>query len=104
MDSFEKREEGFERAFTFEEELRFKAHARRNRRLGEWAAEKLGLVDQAKQDYVSALTDRQVLTPDDGALVADLAKALGPAISEHRIRRHLEEFDAEAARDIQAGR
>ena len=43
MTTFDKREEGFEKQFVHEEELRFKAKARRNRLLGLWAAEKLGL-------------------------------------------------------------
>ena len=42
MTSMKDREEGFERKFAFDEELRFKAMARRNRLLGLWAAEKLG--------------------------------------------------------------
>jgi hypothetical protein len=107
MTSFDKREEGFERAFTLQEELRFKARARRNRRLGDWAAEQLGLSGQARQDYAGALIERQVGAPDDETLVAELAKALEsvePPISEHRIRRRLEEFEGEATREIQAGR
>jgi hypothetical protein len=43
MDSFDRRKEGFERKFAHDEELKFKATARRNRLLGRWAAEKLGL-------------------------------------------------------------
>ncbi|TIV59329.1 MAG: DUF1476 family protein, partial [Mesorhizobium sp.] len=42
MSSMKDREEGFERKFAFDEELRFKAAARRNKALGLWAAEKLG--------------------------------------------------------------
>ena len=72
MTSFDKREEGFERAFTLQEEFRFKARARRNRRLGDWAAEQLGLSGQARESYITALVERQVLTPDDDTLVAEL--------------------------------
>ena len=43
MDSFDRRKDGFERKFAHDEELRFRATARRNRLLGHWAAEKLGL-------------------------------------------------------------
>ena len=43
MTTFDKREEGFEKKFAHDEELRFKANARRNKLLGLWAAEKLGL-------------------------------------------------------------
>ena len=42
MTSMKDREEGFERLFAHDEELRFKAMARRNRQLGLWVAEKLG--------------------------------------------------------------
>ena len=47
MTTFGKREEGFEKKFAHDEELRFKASARRNRLLGQWAAEKLGLTGDA---------------------------------------------------------
>ena len=43
MTTFDKREEGFEKKFALDEELQFKAGARRNKLLGLWAAEKLGL-------------------------------------------------------------
>jgi hypothetical protein len=43
MTTFDKREEGFEKKFAHDEELQFKATARRNKLLGLWAAEKLGL-------------------------------------------------------------
>lgn len=42
MTTFDKREEGFEKKFAHDEELQFKAMARRNKLLGLWAAEKLG--------------------------------------------------------------
>jgi hypothetical protein len=40
--TFDKREEGFEKQFAHDEELRFKAIARRNKMLGLWAAGILG--------------------------------------------------------------
>ena len=42
MTTFDKREEGFEKKFAHDEELRFKAMARRNKLLGLWAAGILG--------------------------------------------------------------
>ena len=42
MSDFSDREKGFERKFVMDEEVRFRATARRNRMLGLWAAEKLG--------------------------------------------------------------
>ena len=47
MTTFDKREEGFESKFALDEELKFKAEARRNRLLGLWVAEKLGLSGEA---------------------------------------------------------
>src|SRR5665213_72727 len=43
MTTFDKREDGFEKKFAHDEELQFKAKARRNKLLGVWAAGKMGL-------------------------------------------------------------
>src|SRR6201986_1591116 len=51
MTTFDKREEGFEKKFAHDEEVRFKANARRNKLLGLWAAEKLGLSGAAADAY-----------------------------------------------------
>ena len=105
MDPLDQREEGFERAFAHEEELRFKARARRNRKLGAWAGGKLGLEGRALQDYAAALVERGLTTADDEAMASELAEALEPrGVSLHRVRRHMETFAAEAMAEIQAGR
>ena len=54
MSSMKDREEGFERKFVFDEELRFKANARRNKALGLWAAEKLGKTGADADAYADA--------------------------------------------------
>src|ERR1700680_2811987 len=51
MTNFDKREEGFEKKFAHDEELKFKATARRNKMLGLWAAEKLGLSGADAEAY-----------------------------------------------------
>jgi hypothetical protein len=51
MTTFDKREEGFEKKFAHDEELQFKANARRNKLLGLWAAEKLGLIGAQADAY-----------------------------------------------------
>src|ERR1700748_1135022 len=51
MTTFDKREEGFEKQFAHDEELKFKATARRNKMLGLWAAEKLGLSGPEADSY-----------------------------------------------------
>src|ERR1700691_4354630 len=55
MTTFDKREEGFEQQFAHDEELRFKATARRNKLLGLWAAEKLGLSGAEAESYAKAV-------------------------------------------------
>src|SRR6476661_6468542 len=59
MTTFNKREEGFEKKFAHDEELRFKANARRNKLLGLWAAEKLGLSGAEADAY-----SKEVVTAD----------------------------------------
>ena len=104
MDTLNRREEGYEREFSHQEELCFKARARRNRKLGAWAGEKLGLTGQALQDYATGLVDRGLTVADDEALAAELAEALKPSdVSLHRVRRHMATFDAEAMAGL-AGR
>ena len=51
MTTFDKREEGFEKKFALDEEQKFKAEARRNKLLGLWVAEKLGMFGDAANDY-----------------------------------------------------
>ena len=51
MTTFDKREDGFEKKFAHDEELQFKASARRNKLVGLWAADKFGLTGAAAEAY-----------------------------------------------------
>ena len=102
MTTFDKREEGFEKKFAHDEELKFKATARRNRMLGAWAAEKLGLAGPEAEAYA-----REVVLADvEGTGVfAKLRKdfdAKGVAQSDHQIRRHMDELLAQAIAQLKA--
>ena len=55
MTEFDKREEAFEQRFAHDEELKFKATARRNKLLGLWAAEKLGLSGAEADSYALSI-------------------------------------------------
>jgi hypothetical protein len=105
MTTFDKREEAFENKFAHDEELRFKAEARRNRLLGLWAAEKLGITGEAAATYA-----RDVVVAGseqaDGVLrklVADLSAAT-PAIPEQSIRAKMTELAIVAAEQVKAGK
>ena len=51
MSSFDDREKAYEKKFAHDEELKFKATARRNKLMGRWAAEKMGLDAEAAEAY-----------------------------------------------------
>jgi hypothetical protein len=105
MDSMTQREEGFERAFSHQEEIRFRVRTRRNRKLGIWAGGQLGISGAALQDYAAGVVERGFIVADDEALAHEIAEALkAQNVSLHRVRRRLQEFDAEAMAEIQAGR
>ena len=107
MGTFDEREEGFEKRFVVEETLDFKARARSNKLLGLWAAQLTGKKGADADAHAMALVASQVARADDGALFETLRADLngaGVEISDHRIRRKMEETLAQARADIAAGR
>jgi hypothetical protein len=107
MTSFDKREEGFEQKFAHDEEIRFRAQARRNKLVGLWAAEKLGLAGAAAEAYAVGVVAAELEAPGSDAAFRKLRTdfdAKGVAQSDHQIRRTMDELMVKAADDIQAGR
>ena len=97
--SFEDREKGYEAKFAHDETVRFKAHARRNRALGVWAAEKLGLTGDEAAAYARSLIEADLEEAGDEDVYRKLKTdfdAKGLDVSEHRIRRTMEELLTEA--------
>ncbi|WP_457797300.1 DUF1476 domain-containing protein [Methylocystis sp. S23] len=106
MSTFDQREDSFEKRYVHDEELRFKAEARRNKLFGLWAAEKLGKTGADAQAYAEALVVAEVAADADERVVATVKKdfeAAGVDQSEHQLRRTLEEFLAKAKAEIKAG-
>ncbi len=62
-DSFQEREKAFEAKFKLDAELRFKAESRRNKLLGQWAAERLGLDDDAIEAYAKEVIRVELTEP-----------------------------------------
>jgi hypothetical protein len=107
MTGFDKREEGFEQKFAHDEEMRFKAQARRNKLVGLWAAAKLGLVGAAAESYAEGIVAAELEAPGSDAVFRKLRAdfdAKGVAQSDHHIRRTMDELMAKAVGEIQAGR
>jgi hypothetical protein len=106
MTTFDKREEGFEKKFAHDEELRFKASARRNKLLGMWAAEKLGLSGPAAEAYSKEVVMADFEEAGDQDVFRKLRKDFdtkGVAQSDHQIRRTMEDLMALAIEQIKAG-
>jgi hypothetical protein len=107
MTTFDKREEGFEKQFAHDEELRFKATARRNKMLGLWAAGRLGLSGAEAEDYARSIVLAEFEQGGDSAVIAKIRKDLEAkdiTQSEHQISRTMTELMATAIIDIKAGR
>jgi hypothetical protein len=106
MTTFDKREEAFEKKFALDEEQKFKAIARRNKLLGLWVADQLGLSGEAGIDYAKTVVAAEFGEGGDSAVirkvVADLA-AKGDALSEDELRARMNELTAEAIAQVKAG-
>jgi hypothetical protein len=107
MSTFDKREDGFEKKFAHDEELRFKATARRNKLLGLWAAEKLGKSGADADAYAKSVIIADMEEAGDEDVVRKIRKdfdAAGVTQSDHQIRRTMDELLAVAAEEIKAGK
>jgi hypothetical protein len=105
MTTFDKREEGFERQFAHDEELKFKATARRNKLIGLWAAEKLGLAGAEAEAYAKAFVIADLESTGDHDVFGKIRKdfdAKGVSLSDHQIRRTMDELTARAVSEIKA--
>jgi hypothetical protein len=106
MTTFDKREDAFEKQFAHDEELKFKATARRNKLLGLWAAEKLGLKEAEADSYALSIVMAEFEETGEHDVARKVRKdfeAKNVDQSDHQIARHMNEFMAKAIADIQAG-
>ena len=103
MTTFDNREKAFEEKFARDAELQFKVAARRNKLLGLWAAEMLKLTPEEAETYAKSVihADFEEAGDDDvfRKIYGDLT-ARGIEISEHQVRRVMEEKMAEARRQF----
>jgi hypothetical protein len=104
MASFEDREKGFERKFAHDEELKFKATARRNKLLGMWAAAEMGITGDAAQGYAREVIKADLEQPGEEDVFRKIRKdfdAKGVQQSDHQIRRKMAELMGEAIAQIE---
>jgi hypothetical protein len=107
MSTFDKREETFEKSFVHEEELHFRAEARRNKLLGLWAAEKLGKNEEQALTYANVLVAAETAA---NASEVVLTRVLNDFVaakvdqSEHQVRKMMDELLQKATAEIKAGK
>lgn len=103
MAGFDDREKAFENKFARDEEMQFKLTARRNRLVGEWAAEKMGLTAEETDSYAKAVVQADFEEAGDEdvirKLIGDLTSA-GVDIDDAGIRTALTDKMVEARRQF----
>ena len=104
MTTFNDREQAFEGKFANDEAQEFRAAARRNRMLGEWAAKLMGLENVA--DYAKAVVKSDIEQPGDEDVLRKVSQDLtgsGLSVPLSEIRSKMDEFLAVARGQIQSG-
>ncbi|MHB8529146.1 MAG: DUF1476 domain-containing protein [Caulobacteraceae bacterium] len=104
MTILDDREKGFERKFVNDNEQEFRAAARRNRMLGEWAAALMGLKNV--EDYARAVVRSDLEQPGDEDVLRKVSKDLsgaGLAVNEGEVRAKMDEFLALARSQVRTG-
>ena len=105
-DAFEERENLFEKEFANDETLRFRATARRNKAVALWVADLKGLSKADADKYASDFVAAQVGRSEDdvaAAVQADLARG-DIDLSDHRLRKKMNEEMAAAVTSVRAGK
>lgn len=106
MSSFDKREKAYESKFAHDEELKFKATARRNKLLGRWAAEQMGLSgDDEVEHYAKGVVLADLEEPGEEDVFRKIREdfdAKGVDQSDHQIRRTMDELMHAAVAQIEA--
>ncbi len=99
MITFDKREDGFEKKFAHDEELQFKAGAHRNKLLGLWAAEKLGLTGPQADAYAKEVVMADFEEAGDHDVFKKIRKDLDDkqvAVSDAELRGAMDALMAQA--------
>lgn len=106
MTSMKDREEGFERKFAHDEDLKFRATARRNKKLGLWVADKLGKTGDAAAAYATEVVQADFEEAGDEDVFRKVRgdlDAAGLPVTDQEIRREMEMLLQAAILEIQQG-
>ena len=100
MTTFDERKEGFEKQFAHDEELRFKAMARRNKMLGLWAAGLLGKSGADADAYAKEVVLADFEETGDNDVVRKVVKDLTGKADEAQVRAQMTTFLAQAIEQV----
>jgi len=103
MTTFDKRKDAYESKFAHDAELRFRAQARRNKLLGQWAAGLLGKTGEAADEYAKVIVAADLEEAGDDDVFRKIRADFdtqGVAQSDHQIRRTMDELMARAMEEI----
>jgi hypothetical protein len=103
MTTFDDRERAFEAKYVRDEEMAFRVTARRNRLLGQWAAEKMGLTPEETDAYAKAVVQADFEESGDEDVIRKLLgdlTAAGVEIDDAAVRAAVEAMTVEARRQL----
>jgi hypothetical protein len=106
MTTFNDREQGFENKFVHDQDVEFRAVARRNRMLGLWAAGLMGLEGPHVEEYAKAVVKSDFDQPGEEDVLRKVAKDLSGAglkVTETAVRAKMDEMLAIARDQIKSG-
>jgi hypothetical protein len=104
MTTFDKREEGFEKKFAMDADQKFRAEARRNKLLGLWTAEKLGVTGEAAAAYAKEVVAADFEEAGDGDVLRKVTTDLeGKGVTQQQVRAKMDELMAQAIMQVRAG-
>lgn len=107
MTAFDDRKNAFEKKFAHDEDLRFKATARRNKLLGLWAAERLGKSGADAEAYAKTVVLADFEEAGDADVIRKVRQdleAAGKFVDEAELTRVMSELLGQAVEQVQAGR
>ena len=103
MTTFDEREKGYEAKFRRDQEFEFKATARRNKLLGLWAAERLGLSGGDAEAYAKEVVVADFEEPGDEDVLRKVAEDLdGKGVTAADIRREMDRLMPIAAGQVES--
>ena len=103
MTTFDERKDAFERKFAHDEELRFKALARRNKLLGLWVAEQIGKTGEEADEYARSVIRADFEEAGHEDVFRKVRGDLDASVSDTEIRTKMDTFLAQAVHEVQTG-